>query len=179
MDLNKKPVLAILIVTIFLFCFLLSCRKDKTIFNPAESDYHAILNINGQDIRCWISASVNSADVFGISFTHYIDGLTYPLGMTVRPPSLLGGYYRLHSYYNDTTVSTQYAEMCCYEIPDQPNKKYYIYESDSMNNYLQLHLDTITQEASGMFKGTYINHASPYDLLHIRCDTFYCKYMTN
>ena len=163
-------------LSLFFILTLLSCRKDEVIYHPVESDYHTFLNVEGVNIRCWIIASVNSADIFGISFMYYKDGLTYPLGITVRPPSLLGGYYRLHSYYNDSTVSTQYAEMCCYEIPDQPNKKYIIYEPDSLNNFIQLHLDTVTKEASGMFNGTYINQAPPYDLLHIRCDTFYCKY---
>lgn len=160
---------------VILMVFFTSCTKDKP-YAPDESDYHAVLNINGENIEYWIHAGSYADSLWSIAFYNYKDGLTYQLAAS-NFPNLQGEYtYRLYNSHNRDTVNSSYYEMCCYEEPDQTNKHWVIYEPDSLNNYMRLHLDTIKLEASGILKATYINLESPFDILHIRCDTFYCKY---
>ena len=162
-------------LSLLFILFTMACAKDKYVFIPEESDYHANVYVNGIAVRKWINAGVNPVNGFGMSLRSYNpeNGLYYIIGISHVPSH--AGMFNLHTLFSDSVSGkSNYSEVCCDSEPDQANHTYYIHEPDSLNNYLQLHLDTLTQEAWGKFKATYT--VSTTEVLHVQCDTFYCKY---
>ncbi|MEO6168621.1 MAG: hypothetical protein ABIO46_04995, partial [Chitinophagales bacterium] len=71
-----------------------------------------------------------------------------------------------------------YLGTCCVppEAPfsDVPAYEYTILESDSNNNILSVHVDTLLKSVSGNYAASFVNVVAPFDTVNIKCDTFYC-----
>lgn len=160
----------------FLLLFV-SCKrnKDESPFN-CNSDLVAVTQ-NGVSYQ-YCPAVIWDKNDIGIVIERYVDGLWYQVITKIDEPYSIDSTYTLHSNFGaDSTIKCSYMEMCCYYTPDQPNEVYYIDESDSINNFVQLKIDTLTHQASGVFKATFVNRVSPFDLIHFKCDTFSCEYI--
>lgn len=163
-------------INLILVCFILIsvCKKDKG-FVPEKCKYNSLVQVEDTVIMHCTKASLNSVFSLGISFSYYKENnLKYELGIGVPPNLIFSDSIPLHSYYNKVTATTEYSELCCANFPDQSNFTYYIYEQDSINNYLKLHIDTINKKIYGNFQGTYT--AGPNDNIHIKCSYFECRY---
>ena len=165
--------------------FLFSCRVE----NPPKPDTFQ------PDFLSW--GNITNVNINGVSIPKYFQvkrGLSY-LGLVINMNNtdanyyyypldigvtlLKNGTYRLHSYQNsDSLCEIGYMKVCCYTNPDAIYATYNIYESDSLNNYIRVHIDSLTNTLSGFFKATMINGIPggiEPDTVRMQCDTFYCK----
>jgi hypothetical protein len=72
-------------------------------------------------------------------------------------------------------------KVCCEADPDEVYDGYDIAERDSLKNFIRIHIDSLTQNISGMFKATLViddmdSSSTEPRTLRVRCDTFNCKY---
>ena len=180
-----KKLLLIILVT-----YLCGCHKEKVQPSPEGFEwgflnwqYSAYVNINGVDIlkymraakdanNSWLGISMNSTD----ADTNYY----YPLGISI--PHTESGTYSLYNLGTSNNLSQiSYMKTCCYSNPDAIGPTYSVNEADSLNNYIRIHVDTVTKELSGMFQATmyvdsFMQNGIDPDTVIMRCDTFYCKY---
>jgi len=179
-----KKLLLIILVT-----YLCGCHKEKIQPSPEGFEwgflnwqYSAYVNINGVDILKYMRAVKYGNNSRGYINTNSTDADTnyyYPLNISI--PYLQSGTFRLHTLGTSDSLSyLSYMKVCCYSNPDAIYATYDVDESDSLNNYIRVHVDTANKELSGMFQAkmlkTFHPNSNDPDTVIMRCDTFYCKY---
>jgi len=181
----KKFIVFFLAIVTFTSC------KDK---NPPENnsfqpDFFSWpcttnVNVNGIDVVKYfnvtnfsngtkVSLNMNSTDA---DYNYY-----YPIHIYI--PSFKDGTFRFYSQHHlDSLSFILYMKLCCYSNPDVIYATYDIDESDTINNFIQIHIDSINQKISGMFRATLIldsldQTGFEIDTVRVRCDTFNCNYI--
>ena len=67
-----------------------------------------------------------------------------------------------------------YGAACCMPVPDYLVYFYNVWEDDSINNFLDVIVDTTSHGLTGSFKATFVNVEHPFDTIRMSCDEFTC-----
>lgn len=178
------------IISIIIFT---ACENEEKVeppkFRPGylDYDYTAIVKMNFIDEKKYINAEKHVYDhkpsrlVFEFISSDDNYNYFYPINFIIN--KFQSGTYRLHSLGSADSVNIiNYYKVCCYSNPDQLYWTYVADESDSLNNYMSINLDSLTNSVSGSFKATLIPFSTwtsdGPDTIWASCDSFFCKYST-
>lgn len=177
------------ILLIFVIALLYSCQDEKIPeSNPFKPDFY--------NWQCSTKVSINDAVIvkylkatkFPNSSRLYIDmnssdsnfNYYYPINISI--PRAESGTYSLHSIGDfDSIGNINYMKVCCYSNPDVIYESSKVIESDSVSNYIRVHVNPANNTLSGMFRATLLKTnlllpGSNPDTIKVRCDTFNCIY---
>lgn len=161
---------------LFFLIIIFGCKRDQLEWKDTAL-YHANVIVNNELIK------------YGIEINgYYKDSLiTFELERVTDD----GTYWELSfGAFNKQTQDMQlmnydknfpwafYSGYCCVPPyapwPDLPVAVYHVWEPDSIDNFLNVIVDTSTQQLSGNFKVTFVNKSDPYDTLRMSCPSFNC-----
>jgi len=133
-------------MTVLLILGSFGCKHEPEMI-PFKPDflsykYAAHVNVNGDDILKYIKAykyhsrlnlDMNSTDSY---YNYY-----YPVDISINRQ--ISGTYRLQSIgVTDSMSFVSYNKLCCYTNPDESYWDYVTDDTDSLNNYIRIHLDS-------------------------------------
>jgi len=177
------------LLVLFLVIMICSCKDqnppvENYIFKPDYLSWpcSTVVNVNGADIIKYYKVSnFSNGTKLRINMTHMDDnGYYYDLGMYV-PFFKSGTYVFDRDQTSDVLCYINSLKSCCEANPDELCCGYKIAERDSLKNFIRIHIDSLTQNISGMFKATLViddmdSSSTEPRTLRVRCDTFNCKY---
>jgi hypothetical protein len=176
-----RSLLGVIIVIFFIGCTHDVVSPEEPLPPSVKPPFYnypdsAIVKLNDINVLKYIVCSfLRDTLSMQLNSTSYNGAFYYPLEMAKIPA--LTGQFIIHKVPNyDFLATALYLKTCCYNFPDQIDSEYVVNEPDSLQNFIQMNVDTATRKFSAKFNVVFVNEASPYDTLHIRCDTLFSRW---